>query len=383
MYQEPLTRRGPCSEESRPKPPFISLGSLLLIFSALVMLGGCDGGATVPPVAKPVKVFTVANAGDARVMRFPGEVRARTEWTQAFRVGGRMTDRLVNVGEVVQMGQLLARLDPADQQLGADAAQAEVIATRAALSTAQDDLSRAQDLHRRQFVSQASLDRHQRSVEAAQARVSAASAKASLASRGVAHTQLRSAATGVVKAILAEPGQVLAAGQSVLELARLDELEVHLTVAEDQVALLRQTGELRISLWAVPDRFWSGRLREVAPVADSSTRTYAVRITFESPDPSINLGMSASVSFTRARPGDALRLPVAALVRGEGPLDEGRSSVWVVDASSRVVRTPVRIDGFDQNTVRIVSGLTRGQQVVIAGANSLYEGQLVVALDPS
>ena len=316
-------------------------------------------------------------------MRFPGEVRARTEWTQAFRVGGRMTDRLVNVGEVVQMGQLLARLDPADQQLGADAAQAEVIATRAALSTAQDDLSRAQDLHRRQFVSQASLDRHQRSVEAAQARVSAASAKASLASRGVAHTQLRSATTGVVKAILAEPGQVLAAGQSVLELARLDELEVHLTVAEDQVALLRQTGELRISLWAVPDRFWSGRLREVAPVADSSTRTYAVRITFESPDPSINLGMSASVSFTRARPGDALRLPVAALVRGEGPLDEGRSSVWVVDASSRVVRTPVRIDGFDQNTVRIVSGLTRGQQVVIAGANSLYEGQLVVALDPS
>lgn len=383
MYRNGLSGTPLRVENARPMGRLISTSSLFFLLLALGLLGGCEGERSVLAVAKPVKALTVVHAGAALAIKLPGEVRARTESTQAFRVGGRMTDRLVNIGDTVQAGQVLARLDPADQQLGADAAHADVAATNAALSTARDDLVRAQDLHRRKFVSQAALDHQIRGVEAAQARVNAASAQANLASRGVAYTQLRAAFAGVVKTVLAEPGQVLAAGQAVVEIARPDELEVHVTVAEDQVGLLRQAGDLRVSLWAMPDQQWIGRLREVAPVADPNTRTYAARIAFESSDPAVRLGMSATVRATHVRPVEAIRLPLAALVPTDGAAKDTLASVWVVDGSSRVVRASVHIDGFEENAVRVVAGLTAGQKVVVAGANTLYEGQLVRILDPS
>jgi RND family efflux transporter MFP subunit len=209
---------------------------------------------------------------------YSGEVKPRHETALAFRVGGKLIERRVELGERVTAGQMLARLDPADLAQSQKSAAALLASAEAERAFARAELERYRGLKAEQFVSAAALEAKETTFKAADEKVRAAAAQKSLASNQSGYAALRSDANGVVAAVLAEAGQVVAAGQPVLKVARTDEKEVLIAVPENRVTELSKAGEVVVTLWAAPDKSYRGRVREIAPQADPLTRTYAARV---------------------------------------------------------------------------------------------------------
>lgn len=293
--------------------------------------------------------------------RYSGEVRARYESTVGFRVGGKLTERLVDAGTRVRPGQALARLDPTDARLSASQAEAN-----AALAAA--DLKRSQELRDKNFVSQAALDARINAAKAAEA-------QAELTRNQAAYTTLHADAPGVVAAVLAEPGQVVAAGQGVLRIARDGEREVAIALPETELRTIKPGSPATVTLWA-DGKTYQGRVREIAPSADAATRTFAARISIAGADHELPLGMSASVSFMR--PGAAaFQVPLTAIFQ-----KDGRSAVWVVGKEESLELRPVEIKSYSDAGALISSGLKDGELVVAAGAFKLNAGEKVRIVTP-
>jgi RND family efflux transporter MFP subunit len=275
-----------------------------------------------------------------------------------FRVGGKLVARLVDAGARVAPGQALARLDPADAQL--TAAQAE-----ASRALAAAELRRTQELKERNFISQAALDAKDSASRAAEA-------QARLAQNQAAYTTLTADAAGVVAAVLAEPGQVVAAGQGVFRVARDGEREVAIALPESRVASLKVGAGGTVTLWADGSgRTYRGRLRELAPAADPATRTFAARVSILDADNGIALGMTATVDFAQA--ADArIVVPLAALIQqGE------QAAVWIVGADGRLARRGVEIERYTDAGALLKGGLAAGETIVAAGAFKLADGEQV------
>ena len=187
------------------------------------------------------------------------------------------------------------------------------------------------------------------------------------------YTQLRADQNGVVTAVQAEVGQVVAAGQPVVKVARLDEKEVAVNVPENRLAELRAMEDVDVSLWATPGKTYSGRIREVSPSADAVTRTYTVKVTVVNPDAAVQLGMTASVSLKGNARGAVARLPLTALFQaGTEP------AVWLIDPNTRQVSLkPVQVGRYTQDYVTVLSGLNDGDVVVRAGVHKLNQGEKV------
>ena len=301
---------------------------------------------------------------------FPGEVRARYESRLGFRVGGKIVARKVDVGAIVKRGQLLMQLDPQDLKL----AEAQTLAALRAAETnrdlAQADFKRHQDLRARNFVSQAVLDAKEAALKAAQSNVDAARATYRGQANQAGYASLVSDADGVVTAVEAEVGQVVAAGASVVRVARTDEKEVVIGVPEDKVGALRRVEQVTVRLWANPDNAIAGKIREIAPVADPATRTYPVKVALPARSDA-RLGMSATVQLSAGGGAAAVRVPLTALVQ-----HKGSSSVWVVEQGA-VRLVPVQVAGPAGNELVLAGGVRPGQTVVTAGANRLKDGQKV------
>ncbi len=332
----------------------------LVIFLGALALGACGEKSptadTIPGGPKLVKAQKVSRGDTPSESRYSGEVRARYESVVGFRVGGKMTERLVDAGARVKPGQPLARLDPADARLSA--AQAEANADLAAA-----DLKRAQDLREKNFVSQAALD-----ARASAAR--AAEAQAQLSRNQAAYTTLVADAAGVVAAVLAEPGQVVAAGQGVVRIARDGEREVAIALPESALVGLKAGNAATVSLWA-DGRSYQGRVREIAPTADPATRTFAARISLVGADAALPLGMSATVSFSRS--GEAsMRVPLAAIFQ-----QSGKPAVWVIGNDDAVELRAVDIAGYGDDGAVVRGGLREGETIVAAGAFKLTAGEKV------
>ncbi len=330
----------------------------------LALLPVACGGDQVPPAAvlpagpKLVKALKVGAGATVNRQRYSGEVRARHETTLGFRVGGKLVERLVDAGARVVPGQALARLDPADARL--TAAQAEA---NRALAAA--ELRRTQELRERNFVSQAALDAKDTASRAAEA-------QAKLAQNQAAYTTLTADAAGVVAAVLAEPGQVVAAGQGVLRVARDGEREVAIAIPESRVAALKVGAGGTVTLWADgAGRTYRGRLRELAPAADPATRTFAARVAILDADAGVALGMTATVDFAAA--GDErIVVPLAALIQqGE------RAAVWIVGADGTLSRRAVAIERYTDAGALLKDGLAAGETIVAAGAFTLADGEQV------
>jgi RND family efflux transporter MFP subunit len=334
-----------------------------LALGALV-LAAC--GEKLPPPEsaavgpKFVKVLKVGSGGTAVEENYSGEVRARVESTLAFRVGGKLVERPVDVGARVRAGQALARLDPSDQRLAA--AQAEA---NRALAAA--ELRRTQELRAKNFISQAALD-------AKETAAAAAEAQARLTQNQAAYTTLMADAAGVVAAVFAEPGQVLAAGQAVFRLARDGAREVAIAVPESRVAALKVGAGGTAELW--DGRRFSGQVREIAPAADAATRTFAVRFALADAPADLPLGLSASVRFAQEKT-ESLTVPLAAILQqGE------RAAVWVVGADGAVSRRALEIERYVDAGAVVKSGLVVGETIVAAGAFKLADGEKVRAVAP-
>ena len=334
----------------------------LLPVLLLLALAACGEKVELPPPAtRIVKVIAVSSSTDEQTRTFGGDIRARQETIIGFRIGGKMTQRLVDVGSIVNAGQVLARIDTRDLILQATEADAQ-----SALAAA--DAKRYQDLRAKNFVSQAAVDTRDTAHKAA-------SAQATIARNQAAYAVLAADHAGVVAEVLAQPGQVVAAGQGVFRLALDGEREVLIAIPEDALADVHVGNDAEVNLWTT-DKKYPGRIREIAPIADPATRTYSVRVSIMTKE-TLPLGMSATVSFKKA--GASLMLiPITSVFQ-----DGSDPAVWVVGKDNKVMLRKVQVASYGDQGTRVSAGLADGERIVTAGVHRLHAGEIVSIADSS
>lgn len=365
------------AEHGMPRRYVVRIAATLVLIAGL---SACGKEAAKAPEARVVNVVRVHPGSGSSEVAYSGDVRARYETNLSFRVAGKIVARNVEVGTVVRSGDVLARLDPEDQKLNAQSAQSQLAATQSEYDQIKADLERYSDLYKKEFISKADYDRRLSAFNVAQARLAQAKAQLSVTQNQTGYTALAADHAGVITAIQAEVGQVVAPGQAVMKLARTDDKEVVISIPENRLAELNGSKEIAITLWANPAMKYRGKVREVSPSADPVTRTYAAKISVLNPDTTMKLGMTANVYLTGARRGVSAMLPATALFQ-----DNGKAAVWLVDpAASTVKLVPVEVGEYIEDKIAITAGLKQGDVVVRAGVHKLFAGEKVrIAQDPS
>ena len=350
-----------------------------LLVALLAGVAACGKQEQKPPEPRLVNVVRVDPAAGTSEVAYSGEVRARYETNLGFRVAGKIVARNVEVGTVVNAGEVLARLDPEDQKLNAQSAQSQLAAAKSEFDQLKADLERYTDLLKKEFISKAEYDRHLSNFNVAEARLAQAKAQLSVTQNQTGYTALTADHAGVVTAIQAEVGQVVTPGQTVVKLARTGEKEVVISIPENRLSELGASKEIAITLWAEPDAKYRGKVREVSPSADPVTRTYAAKITALNADAAMKLGMTANVYLKGVQREAAAMLPATALFQ-----DNGGAAVWVVDAGAQTVKlVPVTVGEYMEDKVAVTSGLKQGDIVVRAGVHKLFDGEKVRMADPA
>lgn len=354
------------------RPTRAALWSAALLPIALLV--GCSRGEAPPEPVRAVKVITVGASSLQSRAEFSGEVRARVESRLGFRVAGKITQRQAEVGQHVRAGALLAQLDPQDYRLAAEAARAQVAAATTNRDLAAADFKRYQTLREQNFISGAELERRETTLKAAQATLD--QAQAQLASQGnqAKYTSLVADVSGVITAVEAEPGQVVAAGTPVVRIAADGPRDVVFSVPEDKVVTLRAGIPVTVRQWSTQSTL-NGRIREVAASADPQTRTYPVKVSLEGTEqPPLGATVTVVPEGSLSHAGtSAIKIPTSALRQdGQG------TSVWVLDQATMTVKSqPVQVATADGNEVVIGGGLRPGMVIVSAGVHVLAPGQKV------
>jgi RND family efflux transporter MFP subunit len=352
-----------------------------LLFSALpalLLMAACSKAPPAPEPIRAVRTLTVAVESAGGRLEYAGEVRARTESRLSFRVAGKVVARPADLGDAVKAGQVLARLDAQDLQLGQDAARAAVASAQANLDQTSADFKRFKELRDQGFISSAELERRETALKAAQAQLDQALAQAGVQGNQAAYASLVAGSNGVITAVEAEPGMVVAAGTPVLRLAHDGPRDVVFAVPEDKVGMIRALaaapGAFKVRLWgqeggpALP-----ATIREVAAAADPVSRTFVVKADLGSAGAAARLGQTATVLVDLPQVAGAIKLPLTALKQ-----EQGQTIVWTVDKQSMTVAAQaVTIAGADGNAAVVSSGLAPGAIVVTAGAHVLTPGQKV------
>ena len=364
-----------------PKVP-IKLALISLSILAVVAVGTAawawkanGARATAPAEAqvRPARVIEISYHLRGRSTVMAGTVVPRIEATFGFRVAGKIVERLVDVGATVHQGQVIARLDPADYRLAVDNARAALASAEADWQRAKADHERYQALRNTAAYMAQTMETRQSAAMTAQARVDQARSQLATAENNLAYTVLHADATGVVTAVVAEVGQVMAQGQGVVKVARTDELEILVGVPENRLAAMRQVPEATFELWSDKGTKYAARLRELSPSADPVTRTYPARFTVVERPAFIGLGMTATLTFERADLAPVANVPLSAIFQhGTQP------AVWVVDrATGEVSLRDVTIARWRDDTAAILSGVKHGELVATAGVHKLEPGQKV------
>ncbi|MCU0968365.1 MAG: efflux RND transporter periplasmic adaptor subunit [Rubrivivax sp.] len=348
--------------------------SILWPFAACIGLAACAPAEAPPEPVRAVRTLVVAPATAGGRMEFAAEVRSRVESRLSFRVGGKMVSRRAELGQRVRAGDLLAQLDPQDLRLGEEAARAAVEAARVNRDLAAAELKRFRELRDQGFVSAFEIERRESTLRAAEAQLEQSRAQADLQGNQSAHTRLVANAAGVITAVEAEVGAVLAAGTPVLRLAHDGARDAVFSVPEDAVAglrlLLGREGALQVRLWDRADAV-PGTLRELAAAADPVTRTFLAKADVGAA--AVQLGQTATVIVELPRVEGVAKLPLTAIKE-----HDGRTSVWIVDESTMTVRPqPIEVAGAEENDVVVSGGIAPGQRIVTAGVHVLNPGQKV------
>ncbi len=346
---------------------------LALLPIVALALAACSRQAPQEEPVRAVKVLTVRKASLNATQEFSGEVRPRIESRLGFRVAGKLVRREVELGQRVKAGQVLARLDPQDYRLAADAAQAQFGAAVTNRDLAAADFKRFKELREQNFISGAELERREANLKAAQAQVDQAQAQLASQRNQGSYTTLVADAAGVVTAVEAEPGQVVSAGQPVVRVAQDGPRDAVFAVPEDKLAVMPQGSAVEVRVWPGQTQLL-GRVREVSASADPVTRTYQVKVALEGRQPP-PLGATVTV-FPKLRTEQrvvAIKLPTSALRQ-----DGQTTAVWVLDPQTMTVASrAVQIATADGNEAVLAGGLQEGQMVVSAGVHVLSPGQKV------
>jgi len=344
-----------------------------LLLAGLAVLAACSKPEPAPAPVRAVRTLTVAPQSAGGVQEYAGEVRARTESRLGFRVGGKIVRRDADLGDNVKAGQLLAQLDPQDLRLGQEAAKAALSAAQVNHDQAAADFKRFKELRDQGFISSAELERRETALKAALAQLEQARAQSSVQGNQAAYASLLADAKGVITAVEAEPGMVVAAGTPVLRLAHDGPRDVVFAVPEDKLALIRQLaavpGRFSVKLWGEDSTALPASIREISAAADPVTRTFLVKADVGKAP--VKLGQTATVRVELPQTAGVTKLPLTALKE-----EQGRSIVWLVDRQSMTVRAQaVQVAGADGNDAVITGGLQAGQVVVTAGVHVLNPGQ--------
>jgi RND family efflux transporter MFP subunit len=328
------------------------------------------------PPARPVLAQQVRYEPAVEQRSFVATVRPRIESDLGFRVAGKVARRLVEVGETVKAGQVLATLDEVDLGLQLDQAQAELRAASGSQMQADAELKRSNALRKNGWTTDADVERQRAAADEADSRVLRAERAVSLAGNALAYASLRADADGVVTATAVEPGQVIAAGQMAVRVARLTEKEAVVAVPEALVDRISK-GTAKVSLWSEPDRVYDARLRELSPGADAATRTYQARFSILQAGEDVRFGMTATVTLSDPASGQVARLPLSAV------LDEGKGpALFVVDRKTgSLEHKPVEVAGYEARDVLVKSGVGDGEWVVALGTQKLDTAQKVRVVD--
>jgi len=347
----------------------------LAALALVVALGGagCARQETPPVPVRPVTLAQVATGTTGDVAVFAGEIKPRHESDVGFRIGGKVIARTVDVGARVTRGQVLARLDPADVGLQADAQSAAVTAAETEYRYAQAEYDRYATLLKQKFISESALDQKKNVLDTNRAKFDQARAQLAVTRNQAGYATLVANDDGVVTAVSVEAGQVVAAGQPVFRIAREDEREAAISVPENRIGEVRNAGQLGVVLWANPRKIYPARVREIAPAVDPVTRTFAVRATILERDPALQWGMTANVVVSSAEPAGAALLPLTSIYR-----KDGGPAVWVYDAAARTVALrPVTVGQYREDGVLVTGGVANGEWIVAAGVHKLREGETV------
>ncbi|WP_343619185.1 efflux RND transporter periplasmic adaptor subunit [Acinetobacter proteolyticus] len=344
----------------------------LLIVSS-VLLSACQK-ETPKTEEIPYVMVTQPSRNHVDQKSYAGDVQARQQTALAFRVGGQITERYVDVGDRVKVGQVLAKLDVKDAQLQMNAAKAQLQSAEAAAKIAAEEYQRYQQLLPVNAVSRSQFDAVKNQYESAQASLQQARSNYEVSSNQTGYNQLISNKNGVITQRQIEIGQVLAAGQAAYQLAIDGEREVVFGVPEQAVSTIKVGQPAWVTLWSQPDARFAAKVREVSPAADQS-RTFTVKVSLLEGQSSIQLGQSARVFFV-AQDNNVLSVPLSSVTA-----NDQQPYVWVVNANQSIRKVPVTLGTYGRDSVPVVSGLKATDWVVVGGVHLLRDQQKIHPVD--
>lgn len=373
----PGTRSCPGAPASRHR-----LRGALVALAAAAVLVACDEQKVAEdfePAPRPVRVLAVAERSAGEEVTLSGIVEAKTSVDFAFRIGGRLIERSVEVGDRVEAGDLLARLDDTDERSALRAAESDLLAAEGQLIEAEGNFERQAQLLERGFTTRQRYDEAVQVLRTLRSQVESAKARVEIASTRLDDTTLVADAAGVVTQRAAETGEVVAPGQMIVRLARDDGRDAVFDAPADLVARASRSAPIAVSLSIDPGVSATGRVREVSPQADPVTGTFRVRVGLTDAPERMRLGSTVTGSMTMESDG-GIAVPASALHRAQGG-----PAVWVVDPETETVSLrPVDVASHRPTEVLVTGGLVPGEVVVTAGVQTLRAGQRVRLLgEPS
>lgn len=336
-------------------------------------LTACQQEASRPPsLPTMVQVEAVSLSDYAPTVRLTGEIRAKVESDLSFRVAGRVSERLVDVGDHVAADQILATLDPQQQQATVTAAEAAVQAARAVLREATSTYERQKALLIQGFTTKRDHDQAQEAYRTAQAALDTANAQLGTARDHLSDTVLRAGVAGVITARKAETGQVVQTAQTVYSIAQDGPRDAAFQVHESIFIHEPAEPSVALTLLSDPTVRAKGRVRQISPTVDPATGTVRVKVGIENPPAAMTLG-AAVVGEGHFQPRRLVTVPFGALSS-----ENGRPAVWTVDPRTRAVALkPIDIEGYETGRVIVRQGLEPGEVVVTAGTQFLRPRQVV------
>ena len=358
----------PARRSGRFWPVMLAATSILIAAS----VAGCSKKVARTPDPRPVRTVTVEAQADGEIVSFTGQIRAKDQVNLAFRLDGRMIERQPGVGDVIAAGQVVARLDSQNEQNALRSAEAGLASAQAALTQARLTFGRQQELLKNGWTPRAKFDEAQEALRTAEAQVEQAQAQLRIAQDRLGYTVLRADGAGAVTATGADAGEVVKAGQMIVQLAGTARLDAVFDIPEQLIRTGPRNPVVELALSDDARVQATGSVREVAPQADSATRTFQVKVAINNPPEGMKLGSTVTGRIKLPAP-EGVAVPASALTEGDG-----RPAVWVVDRRTETVSLrPVDIVRYDPAGVVVSRGLEKGDVVVTAGVQMLRPGQKV------
>lgn len=346
----------------------VALGLYIII--GLILSNNSQGKVTAEDSIN-VRAITISVTGDTQGYTYPGEVRGRYESQLAFQVNGKISKRNVELGSLVNPGDILMEINPKDIQQTVNSNLAQVASAQSQLSLAESNLNRYRQLLNQGAISLSLYDQYLNAYHVAVAGVQQASSQYTQSTNQLDYSVLRADKLGVISNITAEMGQVVTAGQTVITVVQDDQREVEISVPENRIKGLHNAGQIKALFWAFPNVTLDGKIREISPMADQNTRTFKVRISLINPPPEIKLGMTAAIQIVDSPAQPTVNIPLAAVYQ-----DSNTPAVWVIKDNVTTLQ-PITTGKFGNGMIEVLSGLKQGDCIVTAGVHKLKEGQKV------